>query len=95
MEAEFFYLLDAPVNLADTLREIHEGLRDLNNSVRTGRAETVNLSVRLRNRIINPAVLIPVQKTVSCSIIAQFFCLYVSFTLGARLWYPTSKGPCS
>ncbi|EDR01655.1 uncharacterized protein LACBIDRAFT_333060 [Laccaria bicolor S238N-H82] len=56
-----------PANLADTLQEIQEQLRDLNNNVKTGRAETANALLRLRNLFIDPMVLSPVQKTVAGS----------------------------
>jgi len=64
-----------PANLADTLQEIREELRDLNNNVKTGRAETANALVRLRNRFIDPMVLSPVQKTVCRGIIDHFLLL--------------------
>ena len=35
-----------PVNLADTLQDIRDELRGLNNNVKTGRAETANALVR-------------------------------------------------
>lgn len=52
-----------PANLADTLQEIREELRDLNNNVKTGRAETANALIRLQNRFVDPMGLHPVQKT--------------------------------
>ena len=64
-----------PANLADTLQEIREELRDLNNNVRAGRAETANALVRLRNRFIDPMVLSPVQKIVRRGRISQCFLL--------------------
>lgn len=68
-----------PVNLADTLQEIRGELRDLNNNVRTGRAETANALLRLRNRFINPMDPIPVQKTVCHGIILHQFHLLTCF----------------
>jgi hypothetical protein len=67
-----------PANLADTLQEIRDELRGLNTSVRTGRAETANALVRLRNRLIDPMVLSPVQKIVRRDIINCFLWL-ISF----------------
>ena len=64
-----------PANLADTLQEIREELRDLNNNVRVGRAETANALVCLRNRFIDPMVLSPVQKIVRRRRISQCFLL--------------------
>ena len=69
-----------PANLADTLQEIREELRGLNNNVRTGRAETANALVRLKNRFIDPMVLSPVQKIVrTTSWYNQFFFWLISF----------------
>lgn len=50
--------------LVYTLQEIREELRGVNNNVSTGRAEAANASIRIRNRLINPNDLSPVQKTV-------------------------------
>ena len=78
----FLHVVDAqaqymPANLANTLQEIHEAIRGLDNNVRVGRAETANVAVRLRNRRpgVTVADLRPLQKTV-CRQWCQFSLIF-------------------